>query len=193
MYFTLQLPLSLVPSLNTQFKCTFCVQGHWVQLELHSHSFMLWFPTDFSPTTCKADFFYALVYVSLCGRVPSSDQSLRVPLDLYQCHSVPFRISPTASQSPCRLAVYRRKGQGKLSRSQPLRDGETAGETGKSEQGRGDSLSRRKEGKRTVESPISHLLSYWLWAQTVYTLDLGYLPYRFRPFFFWWVSTWQEH
>lgn len=44
-------------------------------------------------------------------------------------------------------------------------------------------LVKVNKGEEEENSPISHLLSYWLWAQTVYTLDLGYLPYRFWPRF----------
>ncbi|KAL7384206.1 hypothetical protein ABVT39_026415, partial [Epinephelus coioides] len=68
-----------------------------------------------------------LTYYVTQSRLFTFDKSLCVSFDVYRRHSAPFRISRTASQSPCRLAVYRRKGQGKLSRSQPLRDGETAG------------------------------------------------------------------
>lgn len=104
------------------------------------HSIMTWLKTWLKPFL-----FTILLFLCLCAASSlCPDQSLCVSIPLLHCHSVPFRISRTASQSPCRLAVYRRKGQGKLSRSQPLRDGEMAGETGKSEQGRGGSLSGRK-------------------------------------------------
>lgn len=61
---------------------------------------------------------------------------------------IPFHLD-SQSVTLASGCLQAEKGQGKLSRSQPLRDGEMAGETGKSEQGRrGKSL--KKKGKKDL-------------------------------------------
>lgn len=104
-----------------------------------------------------------------------SDRSLRVSLPLYRCHSVPFRISPTASQSPWRLAVYRRKKvRANWAEVSPWGMERWLARLVKVNKGGEEKKPEEKGEKRPLGSPISHLVSYWSWAQTVYTLDLGH-------------------
>lgn len=154
----------------------------------YSNSFcsLVYFAIDLSPTQYWLFLFFFTLISCLCTLrhgPPSSDYFLCVSLPPYQWNSIPFWNSPTALQSPCHMAVYRRKGQGKLSRSQALWDGMMAGVSGKNwtrnwrergnpvrhRTGEKDPLDHRKSpfDLLIIRSDYLHLnfayLAYWLW------------------------------
>lgn len=97
---------------------------------------------------------------------------------------IPFHLD-SQSVTLASGCLQAEKGQGKLSRSQPLRDGEMAGETGKSEQGRRGKKAWRKRGKKT--SWISNKSPCELLIVSSDCLHFGawsLIPYRFRPVIF---------
>lgn len=150
-----------------------------VRFSYSSFPLMLWFPTDSSLTQCNADFFRSVVFFF-------SDRSLRVSLPLYRCHSVPFRISPTASQSPWRLAVYRRKKvRANWAEVSPWGMERWPARLVKVNKG-WEEKAWQKRGKKT--SWISNKSPCELLIVSSGCLHFGswsLIPYRFRPVIFW--------